>query len=78
MIGTAIGIRPAPIYANILMAKIDDSATKLAALCGNGTHPVKAWNRFVDDIYILWIGSNKKVQAFWTNLTKSTQLLNLQ
>ena len=70
MIGTAIGIRPAPSYANILMAKIDDSATKLAALCGNRTHPVKAWKRFLDEIYILWTGWTKKLHEFLDTLNQ--------
>jgi hypothetical protein len=30
LIGTAMGIHPAPSYANIFMAKIDDQIVKLA------------------------------------------------
>ena len=63
-----MGIRPNPSYANIFMAKIDELAKELGALFGNGTHPIKAWKRFVGDIYILWIGSSAKLHEFLDNL----------
>ena len=45
-IGTAMGIRPAPSYANIFMAKIDQLAGKLASQFGQGIHPIRMWKRF--------------------------------
>jgi hypothetical protein len=63
-----MGIKPAPSYANIFMAKIDELANKLARKFGDGTHPVKAWKRVLDDIYILWIGSCEKLQKIMDNL----------
>ena len=63
-----MGIRPAPSYANIFMAKIDKLATDLAAQFGEGTNPIKAWKRFLDDIYILWVGSSQKLHEFLEEL----------
>lgn len=68
MIGTAMGIRPAPSYANLFMAKIDKLATDLAQNFGDGTYPIKAWKRFLDDIFILWVGSVENLHAFLTEL----------
>ena len=51
-VGTAMGIRPAPSYANIFMAKMDKLATDLAAQFGEGVHPIRLWKRFLDDIFI--------------------------
>ena len=69
-IGTAMGIRPAPSYANIFMAKIDKLAVSLAASFGDGTHPIKSWKRFLDDIYILWVGSSQKLHEFLDELNQ--------
>ena len=70
-IGTAMGIRPAPSYANLFMAKIDQLAINLAHRFGEGIHPIKAWKRFLDDIYILWTGSSKKLHDFLDELNQT-------
>ena len=69
-IGTAMGIRPAPSYANLFMAKIDQMAIDLAPKFGDGTNPIKAWKRFLDDIYILWVGSSVKLHEFLDDLNQ--------
>ena len=70
LIGTAMGIRPAPSYANLFMAKIDQLAIKLASSFSEGTNPIKAWKRFLDDIYILWVGSSQKLHEFLDELNQ--------
>ena len=46
LIGTAMGIRPAPSYANLFMAKIDKVAQDLASMSGDGIQPISMWKRF--------------------------------
>ena len=41
IIGTAMGIRPAPSYANIFMAKIDKLAINSGSKFGEGIHPIR-------------------------------------
>ena len=65
-----MGIRPAPSYANIFMAKIDQLAINLGIKFGEGIHPIKAWKRFLDDIFILWTGSIKKLHLFLEELNQ--------
>ena len=59
-----MGIRPAPSYANIFMAKIDKLAEGLATKFGDGVHPVRFWKRFLDDIFLIWTGSLDKLHQF--------------
>ena len=40
IIGTAMGIRPAPSHADIFMARIDKLATSLGTKFGEGIHPI--------------------------------------
>ena len=42
LIGTAMGTKPAPSYANIFMARrIDNTIEKIAAKFGDGVHPIR-------------------------------------
>ena len=69
-IGTAMGIRPAPSYANLFMAKIDKLAQKLASMFGEGIHPIKMWKRFLDDIFLIWTGTLENLHKFIEDLNK--------
>ena len=65
LIGTAMGIHPAPSYANIFMAKLDDQIVKLA-----NTYKItdecslKTWKRFLDDCFGIWTDSIEKLFQF--------------
>ena len=50
LIGTAMGSKPAPDYANIFMSVIDDEILKLS-------DKIKLFKRFLDDIYMVFKGN---------------------
>jgi hypothetical protein len=54
LIGTAMGTRVAPMFANIFMAMIDK---KLQVIGENHIHFFK---RFIDDIFIIWSGTEQQ------------------
>ena len=48
-----MGIHPAPSYANMFMAKLDDQIVKLANTYKiTDECPLKTWKRFLDDIVL--------------------------
>ena len=59
-----MGIRPAPSYANLFMARIDKLAQDLASMSGDGIHPIRMWKRFLDDIFIIWTGTLENLHKF--------------
>ena len=65
-IGTAMGTRLAPAFANLFMAKIDgmilaiDEFRKFIAF----------YKRFIDDIFIIWTGSEAEFLQFMTKINK--------
>ena len=52
------------------MAKIDQLAIDLGIKFGERIHPIIAWKRFLDDIFILWTGSIEKLHLFLEELNK--------
>ena len=68
-IGTAMGSKPAPDYANIFMATIDD---KIAQIAENHfeVNPIKFFKRFLDDIFIIFKGTNRKLHSFLNEINK--------
>ena len=64
IIGTAMGMKPAPDYANIFMAVIDKDILKIAKENEND-FKVKFYKRFLDDIYMLFNGTTKKLHEFF-------------
>ena len=64
LIGTAIGTKLAPNYADIVMAVIDELILKAAAKHGDGTFPISFYKRFLDDIFFVFLGSHKKLHEF--------------
>ena len=55
--GTAMGTKMVPAYANLFMGKIE---LKLQAL----TDKIFVWKRFIDDIFIIWTGSQSELTEF--------------
>ena len=69
LIGTAMGSRPAPSYANIFMAnKIDQKISELATRINNGENPLLFFKRFLDDIFLVYTGCLKKLHLFLSEL----------
>ena len=71
-IGTAMGIKPAPAYANLFMAARDkenlETAESLFSL--DGKSPVLAYKRFLDDIFKIWKGPVQGLYSFLEEINK--------
>jgi hypothetical protein len=61
-IGTAIGTRAAPTYANIFMEAVDDRVQE----CGvnEGVNLILFYKRVIDDILMLWKGTEETFLEF--------------
>ena len=69
LIGTAMGSRPAPSYANLFMAqKIDPVILKLASQLESESDPIDFFKRFLDDIFMVYTGSIKSLHMFLSEL----------
>ena len=64
LIGTAMGTRSGPTYANLFMGDLE--VEKLLGMWP-GTQP-KNWRRYIDDIFFLWKSSEKELLAFLEHL----------
>ena len=58
-IGTAMGTKCAPSYACIFMGQIEEEFLKK----WKGTQP-ELWKRYIDDIFMLWKGSEQELNLF--------------
>ena len=69
LIGTAMGTKPAPSYANIFMARrIDHMIKELTAEFGDGVYPIRFLKRFLDDIFMIFTGSIEKLHLILDEL----------
>ena len=68
--GTSMGSRPAPPYANLFMAKnIDEQIRKIAEKYQeNGEIPLKSMKRFLDDIFLIFIGTIQNLHKFFQEI----------
>ena len=66
IIGTAMGIHPAPSYANIYLAnRIDKKIEELAKIYEeNNQGYLKIFKRFLDDILKIFVGTTKQLHNF--------------
>ena len=62
LIGTAMGTRVAPTYANIFMAKLEKFM--LENCPQNLSELVHCWKRFIDDIFVIFCGSYADLEKF--------------
>ena len=69
-VGTSMGSKPAPAYANIFMAEtIDKLFWDIARKYGkNGEIPLKFFKRFLDDIFLIFFGSVHNLHMFFDEL----------
>ena len=71
LIGTAMGTRPAPSYANLFMAKVIDPAIKeLANKIESQSEPIDILKRFLDDIFLTYTGTIKSLHTLLDELNK--------
>jgi hypothetical protein len=61
-LGTAIGTRVAPTYANLFMAMIDEKVKKCTT--GKDFNWIYFYRRFIDDIFVIWTGSRESFLQF--------------
>ena len=71
MIRTAKGIHPAPSYANIFIAMLDDQTLKLTNTYKiTDECPMKIWKRFLDDCFGIRTYSIEKLYQFLDDINK--------
>ena len=62
--GTAMGTKMAPAYANIFMGKIED---RLRSIGGDN---ILLWKRFIDDIFLVWIGTEEELKTYLEDINR--------
>ena len=68
-IGAAMGSPPIPSYANIFMAEFDNVIWCLAMkYIENGAISLKLLKRFLDDIFLIFVGSTRKLHMFFEEI----------
>ena len=58
ILGTAIGTKMAPSYANIFMGKLESD------LLERSPDKPHIWLRFIDDIFMIWLGGEERLKVF--------------
>ena len=72
LIGVAMGIHPAPSFANIYLAKrIDEEIVRLGYKYGmNGSSAFKMLKRFLDDLFHIFVGTSKELHKLYEEINK--------
>ena len=66
MIGTAMGTRLAPVFANIFMAMIDGSILAIEKFRGL----IAFYKWFIDDIFLIWTGTESEILECMSEINK--------
>ena len=66
-IGTAMGTKIAPTYANIFMGWLEETMLESWSNNKSGPNPYM-WRRYIDDIFFLWRGTVKELKNFIAHL----------
>ena len=79
LIGVAMGIRPAPSFANILLArridpKLEEQGIKYGA---DGKSAVLIFNRFLDDMFKIFKGTKKELHNIIDEMNRIHPTLKL-
>lgn len=53
--GMAMGTKMAPSYANLFMGSLEPK------LINKGNPHINMWKRYIDDIFIIWTGSKRRI-----------------
>ena len=62
--GTAMGTKMAPSYANLFTGSLEPTLIQLG-------HPyILLWRQYIDDIFLIWTGSDKQLNIFFTNINQ--------
>ena len=71
-IGTAMGTKPAPSYANIYLAKrIDNEIEQIGHKYGqNGKSALLTFKRYLDDLFFVFNGSTKDLHRFFQEMNE--------
>lgn len=64
--GTAMGSDMAPTYANVFMAALNENVIYPS----EDFKYVKAWWRYIDDIFAIWMGTQTELELFFQFLNK--------
>ena len=56
--GTAMGTKMAPAYANLFMGSLEPT------LIGMGGDNILLWRRFIDDIFLIWLGTADQLTRY--------------
>lgn len=70
-IGTAMGTKCAPSYANIFMGYLEE---EVLMKNWEGTMP-HMWRRYIDDIFFIWKSSTEELEEFLNHLNKQHQFI---
>ena len=70
-----MGIHPAPSYANIFMAQLDQIVKLANTYKITDEGPLKTWKRFFDDCFGIWTDSIEKLYQFLDEIILKSSLL---
>ena len=69
-IGTAMGCKPAPDYANIFMADIDSKILQISKKLFPNKNYIKSFKRFLDDIFFVFKGSHEDLHKLLNEINQ--------